>query len=215
MRVEEMEFLRDLHGESMNTQKSFQKLKPRQFNSGPPNIVFRRYSFKKSEHAEFQVSTKCCVLMWFLFRYEGQRYGHILDPRTGWPVQDSLSVTVIAPSAMLADVLSTAFLCWDLKKQSRWFNSVLKQASFWFLRRAKAPKSAPCCTVSIQTVFSGTQTKCSWPKTCEQKHNFVHFCELINTLEPWSCWIRELLWPLGIGLQKSTNGESLAMANHS
>lgn len=43
------------------------------------------------------------------FRHEGKRYGHILDPRTGWPVQESLSVTVVAKSAMLADVLSTAF----------------------------------------------------------------------------------------------------------
>lgn len=43
------------------------------------------------------------------FRHEGKRYGHILDPRTGWPVSESLSVTVVAKSAMLADVLSTAF----------------------------------------------------------------------------------------------------------
>lgn len=43
------------------------------------------------------------------FRHEGKRYGHILDPRTGRPVQESLSVTVVAESAMLADVLSTAF----------------------------------------------------------------------------------------------------------
>lgn len=43
------------------------------------------------------------------FRHHGQRYGHILDPRTGWPVQGMLSVTVIAPSAAEADALSTAF----------------------------------------------------------------------------------------------------------
>ncbi|MEP3481723.1 MAG: FAD:protein FMN transferase [Fuerstiella sp.] len=50
------------------------------------------------------------------FRHDGQRYGHILDPRTGWPVQDSLSVTVIAPSAMLADVLSTALFVLGAEK---------------------------------------------------------------------------------------------------
>ena len=43
------------------------------------------------------------------FRHQGQRYGHILDPRTGWPVEGMLSVTVTAPTATEADALSTAF----------------------------------------------------------------------------------------------------------
>ncbi len=43
------------------------------------------------------------------FRHQGERYGHILDPRTGWPVQGMLSVTVTAPTATAADALSTAF----------------------------------------------------------------------------------------------------------
>jgi len=38
----------------------------------------------------------------------GRRYGHILDPRTGWPVHnDCRSVTVVAPSCTVAGVLST------------------------------------------------------------------------------------------------------------
>ena len=43
------------------------------------------------------------------FRFEGQRYGHIIDPRTGWPTDAMLSVTVLAPTAAEADALSTAF----------------------------------------------------------------------------------------------------------
>ncbi len=43
------------------------------------------------------------------FLHEGERYGHILDPRTGWPAQCVLSSTVLAPTAALADALSTAF----------------------------------------------------------------------------------------------------------
>ena len=43
------------------------------------------------------------------FEHEGRRYGHILDPRTGWPVAEMLSTTVVAPTAALADALSTAF----------------------------------------------------------------------------------------------------------
>ena len=43
------------------------------------------------------------------FRHAGKRYGHILDPRTGWPVEEMLSVNVLAPTAAQADALSTAF----------------------------------------------------------------------------------------------------------
>ena len=50
------------------------------------------------------------------FRHEGKRYGHILDPRTGWPVDGMLSVTVLAPSAALADALSTAFFVMGVEK---------------------------------------------------------------------------------------------------
>lgn len=38
----------------------------------------------------------------------GRQYGHILDPRTGWPVEGKVSATVIAPGAMIADALATA-----------------------------------------------------------------------------------------------------------
>ena len=40
---------------------------------------------------------------------QGRRYAHILDPRTGRPVEHNLaSVTVIAPDCMTADALATA-----------------------------------------------------------------------------------------------------------
>lgn len=50
------------------------------------------------------------------YRYEGKRYGHILDPRTGWPVEGMLSVTVLAPSAAVADAVSTAFFVLGIEK---------------------------------------------------------------------------------------------------
>ncbi|MDR3108234.1 MAG: FAD:protein FMN transferase [Planctomycetaceae bacterium] len=43
------------------------------------------------------------------FVHRGKRYGHIIDPRTGQPSDSLIGVTVIAPTAMLADALSTAF----------------------------------------------------------------------------------------------------------
>lgn len=41
---------------------------------------------------------------------DGRRYGHVLDPRTGWPVEGLDAVTVLAPTAMLADGWATALL---------------------------------------------------------------------------------------------------------
>ena len=43
------------------------------------------------------------------FRQNGRRYGHIIDPRTGWPAEGMLSATVLAPTAAEADALATAF----------------------------------------------------------------------------------------------------------
>lgn len=40
---------------------------------------------------------------------DGQKRGHTIDPRTGYPIQtDILSATILAPSCMLADGLATA-----------------------------------------------------------------------------------------------------------
>lgn len=60
------------------------------------------------------MSTSGTAVQWF--RHGGRRYGHILDPRTGWPVDGLLSVTVLAPDAALADALSTAFFVLGVEK---------------------------------------------------------------------------------------------------
>ena len=41
---------------------------------------------------------------------ELKRYPHILDPRTGWPVEDVASVTVIAEEGIVADAAATALV---------------------------------------------------------------------------------------------------------
>ena len=43
------------------------------------------------------------------FLHEGKRYGHILDPRTGWPADRVVSATVVTASGADADALATAF----------------------------------------------------------------------------------------------------------
>ncbi len=49
------------------------------------------------------------------FVCDGRRYGHILDPRTGWPARGVLSASAIARTAAEADALSTAFFVLGLE----------------------------------------------------------------------------------------------------
>lgn len=44
------------------------------------------------------------------FEEAGRRYGHVLDPRSGWPAEGVRSASVLASEAAGADALSTAFL---------------------------------------------------------------------------------------------------------
>lgn len=44
------------------------------------------------------------------FTYEGKRYPHIIDPRTGYPARDNISVTVLHQQAARADAAATALI---------------------------------------------------------------------------------------------------------
>lgn len=50
------------------------------------------------------------------FEHEGKTYGHIVDPRTGWPAEQVMSVNVTAPTAAYAEALSTAFYVMGVEK---------------------------------------------------------------------------------------------------
>jgi thiamine biosynthesis lipoprotein len=47
-----------------------------------------------------------------------ERYPHILDPRTGWPVRDVASATVITSNGILADAAATALIVAGMKEWS-------------------------------------------------------------------------------------------------
>jgi thiamine biosynthesis lipoprotein len=50
------------------------------------------------------------------FEVEGVVYSHIVDPRTGWPVQGMLSASVVSATALDGDALSTAFFVMGERK---------------------------------------------------------------------------------------------------
>ncbi|RQW83949.1 MAG: FAD:protein FMN transferase [Geobacter sp.] len=50
------------------------------------------------------------------FESGGRRYNHILNPLTGYPAAENLSVTVVTKDAGLADILSTAFFVLNAEK---------------------------------------------------------------------------------------------------
>lgn len=48
--------------------------------------------------------------------HRGRRLPHVLNPATAWPAMGVASVTVLAPEAMMADALSTAFFVLGMEK---------------------------------------------------------------------------------------------------
>lgn len=55
------------------------------------------------------------------FEFEGVQYTHVLNPKTGWPVPESVkSVTVIAPSCTRADGAATAIMVLGATQGLEW-----------------------------------------------------------------------------------------------
>jgi FAD:protein FMN transferase len=48
------------------------------------------------------------------FEVEGKIFGHVIDPRSGWPVNNAMQAAVVLPSATETDALSTALLVMGL-----------------------------------------------------------------------------------------------------
>jgi thiamine biosynthesis lipoprotein len=50
------------------------------------------------------------------FVYNNRKFGHLLDPRTGWPAAGTAAASVAAPTGAEADALSTAFFVLGAEK---------------------------------------------------------------------------------------------------
>lgn len=91
------------------------------------------------------------------FRYQGKRYGHILDPRTGWPVEGLLSVTVTAPTAAEADALSTAFYVMGLENAQAWCDNHPKIGALLIPPPTTGRTLQPVvCNIPRETLFFAT-----------------------------------------------------------
>jgi thiamine biosynthesis lipoprotein len=57
------------------------------------------------------------------FHFGGKRYSHLIDPRTGWPAQQMMSVTVVCPSCGIADALATGLFILGVDQAIRFCDS--------------------------------------------------------------------------------------------
>jgi thiamine biosynthesis lipoprotein len=65
------------------------------------------------------------------FRLNGRTYCHIMDPRTGVPVQSMLQTTVITPSATDSDALSTAIFVLGPERGKKLLDSFPQTGGLW------------------------------------------------------------------------------------
>ena len=85
------------------------------------------------------------------FVADGRRYSHLLDPRTGQPVEGILSVTVVASSGTQAEALSTAFAVGGVALAARYCDEHPDVLAFMFLESEECPVTIgahPGCHVS-------------------------------------------------------------------
>jgi thiamine biosynthesis lipoprotein len=71
------------------------------------------------------------------FESGGVRYSHIMDPRTGWPVQGVLSVAVLASSGTAGDALDDAFFVMGPERSRTYLNELTETEAFFFLPDAR------------------------------------------------------------------------------
>ncbi len=64
------------------------------------------------------------------FDYQGKRYHHILDPRTGYPANEVISVTVIDRNAAVADAAATALF---VAGPAQWYEIAKSMGIKWVM----------------------------------------------------------------------------------
>jgi thiamine biosynthesis lipoprotein len=74
----------------------------------------------------------------FFFDTRGRRLCHILDPKTGWPVQHNVGgVSVVAPDSMTADALSTVLFVLGAEAGLQFIEGWTNAAALFIVREAE------------------------------------------------------------------------------
>ena len=82
------------------------------------------------------------------FEAGGRLFGHLIDPRTGEPANGPASLTVLAPSAALADALSTAFYLLGPDAASQ-YNQLHPEVGFLFVLEGPSDASPKILTLGL------------------------------------------------------------------
>lgn len=67
------------------------------------------------------------------FEIDGKRYNHIINPKTLYPSDNFLSVTVIAGDSMQADILSTILFLMDIDTGLEWIEGMDDVEAIWYV----------------------------------------------------------------------------------
>ncbi len=91
----------------------------------------------KAPPKEFLLLSRCAIGTsgdaWQFVELGGRRYSHIVDPKTGMPLTERSSVTVVAPDGLTADVLGTAVSVMGPEKGIKLVDQT-PGASAWMIR---------------------------------------------------------------------------------
>ena len=65
---------------------------------------------------------------------DGKKYGHTIDPRTGYPaVQSILSATIVAPDCMTADAYATAFMAMGIEDACKMAEQIPDEIEYFLI----------------------------------------------------------------------------------
>lgn len=75
------------------------------------------------------------------YEYDGTKYSHIIDPETLYPVNNCLSVTIIADSSILADILSTTLFVLPIEEGLKIVNDMPNVEAIYYIDENNIVKS--------------------------------------------------------------------------